>query len=143
MAKVTINLSENVLGGCKVEITPTPEVLNAAAGGRALTPAETYALGALNYIRDNMEGIEHIIRPRRVKKAFRSGLPVQKVSIILEDRGNGAACVALPSFQELSALIAGGTQATMTHKTALVALGRILEMGRMANGARRPGEQVQ
>lgn len=143
MAKVTITISENVLGGANVEVSPKPEVLNAAAGGTALTVAETYALGALNYIRDNAEGIASLPKPRQVKRAFRTGFPVQKVSIILEDRGNGASCVAQPSFNELAALIAGGTEATTAHKTALVALGRIVQMGRGAKGGRAPGEVVQ
>lgn len=143
MAKVTITIQENALGGAKVAVSPTPEVLNAAAGGRPLTPAETYALGALNYIRENQDGIANLPAVRKPRMAFRSGMPVRTASIILEDRGNGAACHASPTFNDLARLAAGGTEMTTTHATALAALGRIVQMGRLSKGGRKPGEAAQ
>lgn len=133
MATVTITIRTTALGGVAVEVSPKLEVLNAAAGGTALTVAETYALGALNFLREHQDSIALLERPKKIKRTFREGQPVDRVTIRLEDRATGgASCVSTPSFDQMAGLVAGGTEVSLAQKTALLALGRILKMGREA-----------
>jgi hypothetical protein len=137
---ITITIQDTAgMGGASISVDPKLEVLESAAGGDQLTPAATYALGALNAMRRvSDEGIEKwdIARPKNVKRISLPFTTIEKVEIKLHDNlvSGGVKCVAQPSFSTLAAMVAGGSPLTQVHKFALVALGRIYQM----NQPRKP-----
>lgn len=129
---ITITIEDTaLLGGARVSVEPTLEVLDAAAGGHKLTNAAVYALGALNRLRAvNDSGAPiNIPRPKLKARTILTSERVNKVVIKLDDRGDGGvACKASPPFSTLAAMVAGGSELTQVHKFSMVALARIYEM---------------
>jgi hypothetical protein len=132
VAQIKIELRQAFTGDCVIEVSPNPDTLSAAAGFGKLTTAETYAVGALNIMRDlaTAESIQSI-RVKKPKKAFQTDNPVKHVTIEISDRADGGAqCKMSPSFNTLASLAAGGSEITDTHKYALVAATKIALMNK-------------
>lgn len=147
MAKIEVELKQNALGGVNICVLPKDlgrRISEAAACGGVMTAAESYAVAALNFIRDNQDTIGLLERPKKIKKFGGGGHTVDKVNIVFEDKANGgASCVAVPPFSIMAGMVASGQAATLTQKTALLLLGRVAKVGREARGGPRPGESIQ
>lgn len=143
MGTVTITFDDNFTpGGAVIKVEPDLNILEAAAKTTAtpLTPAQVYALGALNAVKAYSKNKETEVAKFKMigkrKPHFRL-MPVSKVTLTLHDRDDGGvACDCVPPFSTLLSMYAGGSEISEVHAYAMVAGGKIFLMNKKANESR-------